>query len=443
MSRKALPPLAVAVAWVGAYLLLVAAPLLVLLSGPMPAGAGFWWDFSMALGFAGMAMLGVQFALTARFRRAAAPFGLDIIYMFHRYAALIAFALVLLHFLILRIHHVEALGAIDPRVAPWHMTAGRVALALFAIIIVTALWRKPLRFDYDHWRMSHALLATVAFLAAVGHIEGVGYYTSAPWKRALWGIYTLSWLGLIVYVRLLKPWRMQRSPWRVIELRPERGNAWTLALAPQAHAGLRFAPGQFAWLTLRDSPFHVREHPFSFSSSADSGRIEFTIKALGDFTNTIKTVQPGEMAYLDGPFGVFTTDHHPRAAGFVFIAGGVGIAPIMSMLRTAAERGERRPMVLIYANNRWPDVIFREELEQLRDRLDLKLVHVLAEPPQDWSGERGYVNRALLDRHLPAQRPSFEYFLCGPQPMTDAAQEGLRSLGVPLGCIHLELFDMV
>lgn len=439
MSRKTLPPLAVAVAWVGAYLLLVAAPLLVLLSGPMPAGAGFWWDFSMALGFAGMAMLGVQFALTARLRRASAPFGLDIIYLFHRYAALIAFALVLLDFLILRIYHVET----DPRVAPWYMTVGRVALALFAIIIITSLWRKPLRLEYDHWRLWHALLATLAFLAAAAHIKGVGYYTSAPWKRALWSIYTLSWLGLIGYVRLVKPWRMQRSPWRVIELRPERGNPWTLALAPQAHTGLRFAPGQFAWLTLRDSPFHVREHPFSFSSSADSGRIEFTIKALGDFTRTLQTVQPGEMAYLDGPFGVFTTDRHPGAAGLVFIAGGVEIGPIMSMLRTAAERGERRPMILIYANNRWSDVIFREELEQLRDQLDLQLVHVLTQPPQDWHGEQGYVNQALLERHLPAHRASFEYFLCGPQPMTDAAQKSLRALGVPLGCVHFELFDMV
>jgi predicted ferric reductase len=436
------PPVS-AVTWVFVYLLLVAAPLLVLLSGPMPAGAGFWWDFSMALGFAGMAMLGVQFALTARFRRAAAPFGLDIIYLFHRYAALIAFSLVLLHFLILRINHVETLGAIDPRVAPWYMTVGRGALLLFALIVVTSLWRKPLRIEYERWRLWHALLATIAFLAAVAHIEGVGYYTSAPWKRALWSIYTLSWIGLIAYVRLVKPWRMQRKPWRVTALRPERGNAWTLTLAPEAHAGLRFAPGKFAWLTLRDSPFHVREHPFSFSSSADSGRVEFTIKALGDFTNTIKTVQPGEMAYLDGPYGVFTTDRHPRAAGFVFIAGGVGIAPLMSMLRTATERGERRPLVLIYANNRWEDVIFREELESLRDALDLKLVHVLAEPPQDWNGERGYVNRALLERHLPAQRQAFEYFLCGPQAMTDAAQQGLGALGVPLGCIHFELFEMV
>lgn len=241
--------------WIGIYLLLVALPLLVLLTGP--AGAGFWWDFSMALGFAGMAMLGVQFALTARFRRAAAPFGIDIVYYFHRYAALVPLGLVLAHFLVIRIDNVAALGAIDPRQAHWYMTAGRVALVLF-LVVVTSLWRKPLRIDYERWRLWHALLATTAFLAAARHIEGVGHYINAPWKRTLWTAYTLSWVGLIVHVRLVKPWTMLRRPWQVTEVRPERGNAWTLALAPVGHAGLRFAPGQFGWLTLGDSPFHAR-----------------------------------------------------------------------------------------------------------------------------------------------------------------------------------------
>ncbi|MDP2252649.1 MAG: hypothetical protein Q8J60_00565, partial [Thiobacillus sp.] len=112
-------------------------------------------------------------------------------------------------------------------------------------------------------------------------------------------------------------------------------------------------------------------------------------------------------------------------------------------LRSAADRGERRPLTLVYANNRWDDVIFREELEQLRERLDLKLVHVLAEPPEDWAGERGYVDDALLARYLPPEQRTFECFLCGPRPMTDAAQRALTALGVPLRRVHFELFEMV
>ncbi|HOY60427.1 MAG TPA: hypothetical protein PK640_20095 [Verrucomicrobiota bacterium] len=103
-------------------------------------------------------------------------------------------------------------------------------------------------------------------------------------------------------------------------------------------------------MTLGDSPFSDREHPFSFSGSAEQAprHLEFTIKELGDFTRRIKNLKRGQRAYLDGPFGALSADRHPGAEGFVFIAGGIGITPMMSHLRTFADRGDRRPLVLIY-----------------------------------------------------------------------------------------------
>src|SRR5690606_38238613 len=97
--------------------------------------------------------------------------------------------------------------------APWYMTAGRVALALFLLIIVTSLWRKPLRIDYDRWRILHAVLAVAAVLLALWHVAAAGYYTNAPAKRALWGGYTLGWVALLVPVRLLRPWRLLKTPY--------------------------------------------------------------------------------------------------------------------------------------------------------------------------------------------------------------------------------------
>lgn len=437
-------PIATAAFWIGVYLALVAAPLLVLLAGPVPAGAGLWWDLSMGLGFAGLAIMGVQFALTARFRRASAPFGIDIIYHFHRYVALVGIALVLAHYGIVRAWFADTLGPLNPLEAPWHMTAGRLSLALLLAVIVTSLWRKPLHIDYDRWRVGHALMATAALLLAVVHVVGVGYYTAAPWKRWLWTGYSLFWVFLIVYVRLVKPWRMLAAPWRVEAVRSERGRAWTLTLAPEGHAGLRFDPGQFAWLTLGHSPLRFEEHPFSIASSAaEPRRLEFTIKELGDFTRTVKDVKPGTVAYLDGPYGVFSVDRHPEAPGFAFVAGGVGIAPVISMLRTLADRGDRRPLKLYYCNKRWDEVIFREELDALARRLDLKVNHVLSEPPADWNGTSGRLDAALLERTLPANRGALVYFVCGPKGLNETVTRALRSMGVPLARIHFELFDMV
>jgi predicted ferric reductase len=433
-----------AIFWICIYLLLVSAPLLVLLIRPAPPGAGFWWDVSMGLGFAGIAVMGIQFALTARFRRASAPFGIDIIYYFHRNLALVGLGLLATHFAIIRFGYVEALGPLNPTEAPWYLTSARAALVLFGIVIVTSLWRKQLRINYDHWRIMHALIATAAVILAILHIEGVGYYTDNPWKRILWSTYTIFWVLLIIHVRLIKPIYMLKKPYQVVEVRPERGRTWVLALKPDGHPGLRFMPGQFAWLTLRRSPFRFKEHPFSFSGSAETkGRLEFAIKELGDFTSTIKDVQVGERAYLDGPYGVFSTDRYPRMRGFVFLAGGVGIAPIMSILRTMADRGDPRPLMLIYASRNWEAVIFRDEIESLRGRLDLNLIHVLQEPPANWEGESGMVDESLLRRYLPEYHSTLEYFICGPKPMSNAVQKALHAMGVPRGQIHFELFDMV
>ncbi|MGL1834848.1 ferredoxin reductase family protein [Rhodocyclaceae bacterium SMB388] len=431
--------------WVGLYLALVSAPLWLLLAGEIPPGGGPWWDLAMAFGFAGLAVMGVQFALTARLRRATAPFGIDIIYYFHRLAAYIGIALVLAHFAIVQVLHPDAVGVVNPLQAPGYMSAGRLSLILFLVVIVSSVWRKQLGIEYTRWRILHTVAATSAVLLAIWHVIGVGYYTEALWKYRLWIAYSGFWLMLVVYVRVVRPWSMLHRPYRVVEVRPEGGRTTTLVLEPDGHAGMRFSPGQFAWLTLRGSPFSFEEHPFSFSGSAaaQTGCIEFTIKALGDFTEAIAGVRPGERAWLDGPYGVFSVDRYPAAQGFVFVAAGVGIAPIMSMLRTLADRGDPRPMTLIYADGDAEAMIFREELEALQTRLELERVCVLERPPEGWSGARGRITAELIERFVPADRGGFEYFICGPQPVSDIVQRQLCSMGVKGARVHFELFDMV
>lgn len=398
----------------------------------------------MALGFTSMGMLGVQFILTARFRRATAPFGIDIIYYFHRYLAIVATGFIGLHYLIIRIKTPEVLALFNPVIAPWYMTLGRIALLLFVIIIITSLLRKQLKIRYESWRLLHIVLTISAFLLAVAHITGVGYYIDTAVKRYLWISYTLSWFMLIVYIRVAKPWQLYKKPYRVVAVEQECCNSWTLTLAPDGHAGLQFKPGQFAWLTLRSSPWRVREHPFSISSSAlKPKRVDFSIKELGDFTRTIKDITVGETAYVDGPYGAFSVDRYPQAPGFVFIAGGVGVAPIIGMLRTLADRREKRPLWFIYSNNRVQEIMFAGALEQLKQRLNLQLVHVLKQPPENWHGEDGLVTAELMQRVLPEDLTVYEYFLCGPKAMSESVQSDLNRLKVKRKQIHFELFDMV
>ncbi|HEY1302509.1 MAG TPA: hypothetical protein VGF24_03110 [Vicinamibacterales bacterium] len=170
--------------------------------------------------------------------------------------------------------------------------------------------------------------------------------------------------------------------------------------------------------------------------------MEIAVKALGDFTSSVHLLRPGTTVYVDGPHGVFSMDRD-EGPGFGFIAGGVGITALISMLRTMADRRDIRPAVLVYANDEWEGVTFREELERLRSHVDLTVVHVLTRPPAQWAGETGFVRADLLTRHLPSGCRRFQFFICGPAPMMDAAEKALAELGVPDARVHTERFDMV
>lgn len=249
---------------IAAYFAMVAFPLVILLGGVLPKGGGFWWDFAMALGFGGLGMLGLQSVLTARFRRATASFGADILYYFHRWAAIGGVALVFAHYIVLRVRYGDVLGAVNPLTAPWPMTAGRMALLLFGLLIVTSLWRAELGLEYDRWRLAHAVMAVMAMLLAMAHIWGVGHYTASVARGLPWALFSLFWVVVVLYVRIGRPWTLLREPYRVTGIRKERGRAWTLTLQPEGHCGMTFHPGQFGWLVLRASPFQAKEHPFSF-----------------------------------------------------------------------------------------------------------------------------------------------------------------------------------
>jgi predicted ferric reductase len=429
--------------WIVVYLLFVLLPLLALLSGSLPPTRDFWTEFSAALGYSGLAIMGLQFGITARFRFVTEPWGEDVIYHFHRRISLFAVALVIVHPLIMLVVQPQLLEVPKPGEVPWGAVAAFISVISLVVLVVTALWRAKLRIPYEWWHISHIALAIIAVTGGLLHMVGWSFYLADPWKRALWIGLTIFWMGLLFYVRIIKPLFMLRRPYRVAEVRQERGDTTTLVMQPDGHSGFRFSPGQFGWLTVWGSPFKITGHPFSFSSSAAAkdGRVEMSIRKLGDFTSKIPEVPVGRRVYLDGPYGAFTIGN--PADMHVLIAGGVGVTPMMSMIRTLADRGDKRPVILLYGSKRWEQVTFREELEILKARLDLTVVHVLADPPVDWTGERGFISGEVLARHLPAPYASHEYFICGPGVMMDAIEGALAKLGVPMSKYHSERYSFV
>jgi predicted ferric reductase len=429
--------------WILVYLLFILAPLFALLAGSHPPPRDFWTEFSVALGYSGLAMMGLQFGLTARFRCVTEPWGEDVIYHFHRQISLIAVGLVVAHPVILIAVQPQLLAPSNMLEAP--LSAHFALLSIFSVIalVVMALWRAALKIKYETWHLVHIVLAVVAITAGVVHMVGSSFYLVDLWKRTLWIGLTIFWIGLLLYVRIIKPLFMLRRPYRVTDVRNERGDTTTLVMQPDGHPGFRFRPGQFGWLTVWGSPFKITAHPFSFSSSAAAadGHVAMTIRSLGDFTNEIHRVPVGQRVYVDGPYGAFTIGN--PADMHVLIAGGVGVTPMMSMIRTLADQGDKRPVVLLYGVQDWDSITFREELEALKARLSLTIVYVLAKPPANWTGEQGFINAEVFKRHLVPPYADHEYFICGPNVMMDAIEKALGEMNVPMSKYHSERYSFV
>ena len=435
--------------WLGLYLFLVLLPLITAaLFRPARISPSIQAEIAVAAGFVGYTLMALEFALISRTKAAASAFGEDSLQLFHNLMGTTALIFILAHPLLLIIDDYPANCWLNPFSACANRATVTAALALYAVLLlaITSVWRKQLRIKYEVWQAAHGLLALTAVLGALVHIFMIGRYTSMPQMQVMWALYAIVMIYLIGWIKLIRPILYWRRQWEVVENRAERGGAHTLVLRPVGHPGFDFEPGQFSWIKMGRTPFTVGGHPISMSSPGDvepGGTVAFTIKNLGDWSGTrVPATKPGDKVWLDGPHGVFTSDRE-QGMGYVLIGGGVGVTPLYSICQTMAAREDVRPVYLFYGAKSWDEITFREEFEELQQRMNLKVVYVLEKAPEEWQGETGFISQEVLQRRLPKQYRRFIYLICGPDPLMDAMEKALPALGVPNDQIQTERFSMV
>jgi predicted ferric reductase len=279
-----------------------------------------------------------------------------------------------------------------------------------------------------------ALGALAVAVLGMRHTLWAGRYSSDPVLSAWWGLMFALAVGSLLLVYLGRPLGHLRRPWRVASVARAAERIWSVLLEPVNHEGLRFRAGQFAWIRLGASPFSLREHPFSIASAPrEDGRLEFLIKEAGDFTSTVGGIAPGTRAYVDGPHGHLWIEGRAEP-GLCLIAGGVGFAPLLSMLRV---KTDPRPVLLLYGNRHAEQILAAEDIAAS----GAEVVHVLQDPPAGWTGATGLMDRAFIrDRCAAAARDGWLFVLCGPPPMMREVRAGLAALGVPASRILEERF---
>jgi propane monooxygenase reductase subunit len=205
---------------------------------------------------------------------------------------------------------------------------------------------------------------------------------------------------------------------------------------------LRFFPGQYVDIAIPGTDA-TRSFSMANTSSRDSGQLEFVIKVYPDglFSHFLDSgLSVGDRLDLTGPFGVFTL-REGYETDLVFVGGGAGMAPILSLLRSMAEKGIQRKATYYYGARTRKDLCFEDELRELERTLPgFRYVPALSEPTDadDWDGETGFVTD-VVKSHETNLKGAHAY-VCGPPPMVEAAMPMLSGLGVEGKRIYYDKF---
>ena len=422
---------------------LVAAPLVVMFLFPSPTPLALLEKLSIALGFVGLTLAGLQFIPVARLPGLGNALELDKVYKGHHAVSLISILFICLHPFLLILHNPDFVALLNPfnKLTVW--AAGAWGLIFFVVIGVISAFRKEIKLDYRVWLVTHDLLAIALFVAALIHVFNVRLYTARKAMVGLWILQAVIWLGITLWIRLFRPLTLGKNPYVVKEVVAQPNNTSDVYLVRKdGKPVMQFDAGQVAWIGT-GSAFEFSRNPFSFAGSAeDREKLRFSIKAAGDFTSKMATLKLGDQFFVDGPYGTCNICSEVSQAGIVLFGGGIGMAPIMSILNTLADRKDKRPVYVFYGDLNEDTLMYQDELNRLKTKTNLTLVQVLERPINPDFRPCGYINRGLIEQTLPANYKDFAYFMCGPLPMMKAMVKALNALQVPADQISAEEYEM-
>lgn len=237
---------------------------------------------------------------------------------------------------------------------------------------------------------------------------------------------------------------------RVASLRRETDDAvsLTFAVPDLLRAAYRYTPGQYLTLRATIDGEDVRRS-YSICSGLDDGELRVAIKRVpgGVFSTwanqSLRVDDALSVMTPDGRFGILFDPAAPRT--LVAFAAGSGITPVLAILKTVLAREKLSNFVLFYGNRSTESIMFRGELEDLKDRYmaRLSVFHVLSREQQDVPVLNGHLDAekvGVLLRAMLSPAAVDHAFVCGPQPMIEGLEKALADLGLPRARIHVERF---
>jgi ferredoxin-NADP reductase len=224
--------------------------------------------------------------------------------------------------------------------------------------------------------------------------------------------------------------------------RSETPRVVTLRLESTAWPG--HLPGQHVDVRLTAEDGYQAQRSYSVSSAPAPGYLELTVEDLADGEVSpylSEELRGGDQLELRGPIGGYFTWTAANGGPLLLVAGGSGIAPLMSMLRQRQAAGSEVPATLLYSSRSWEDIIYRDELERMSADPALRVVHTLTRShPADWNGYTRRIDAEMLAEVAGAPEPGGIAYVCGPTRLVESVAGDLVALGYPPERVKTERF---
>ncbi|MGD9761546.1 MAG: hypothetical protein AB7U52_03810 [Candidatus Izemoplasmatales bacterium] len=408
---------------------------------------------TMILGSFAYTWISVQFILSARPKFIERIFGMDYIYRFHGKMAIIGLLIAIIHAIVNEQIVEESIIT----------TIGGLSLGIFILIsLLTMLSMSPSfilkyrsfkwlkkriegwkKFTYEQLRFIHNF-TVVAYLILNIHVLLTPNAQQHTYVFLVYVTYFVISLMFYVYHKFIKSKLLQNNKYTIVEVLPESSNVWTIKMIGNNSKINNHVPGQFAFFTFNWESNNKQEHPFSISSASDS-YISITVKELGDFTGNIGELKNNDSLLVEGPFGRFSYLLYPNELETVFICGGIGITPILSMLRHMSMYDPKRKVLLVWGINSLDDYICKNDIENIKTKMENLTIVPVVSRDENYIGEKGYINKDILEKYIQKKQFNFQYsgyYVCGPSIMMDLSMQALKEIGISMKKIHFEKFSL-
>jgi predicted ferric reductase len=393
-------------------------------------------SFSQILALLGLILASFNFLLSTKQKLIENLFGgLDKVYEVHKTTGALAFVFILTHPLLLVL---EVLPKLD--LALVYLIPGRdlsYSLGIFSILffILSFIFIVFINLSYNKWIYTHRLLGVAFFLTGL-HILTISSDVSTNlflryWILFFWIVGTISFLYIVFFYRFIGP----RYLYEVVKI-VRKFDILDFYLKPLERK-MTFMPGQFVYLSFLNKDLGGELHPFSLSFSPRDELMRVSVKILGDFTLKMKdVVKEGDRVWLYGPYGRFSQKYFTfDYDNFVFIAGGIGVTPFLSIIRDRLSDQGRGKTLLFYSFSSEYEAVFDDEIREIKSKVG-ELEYI----PWNSSLKGRLTAQKVLDFLSSCNLKKTLIMICGPILMMENLKNQFISLGVSEDNIVFEKF---